>query len=228
MRSLFSAGLILVLGVLSLSCDDDDDPVAGNQPCSGSTSCFDLTLGAPELTYNSFYDVGADQTTHTLEWTIGSRVINGYAPGRKIVATITFNPPIAAQYAHLLETFSLIAGSQAVCFDRSATPNADVASSGWTASADTVRCEGACSDGASKLTTLASFGPLQADDQMSQLSFEFTVPSTYTDGASQGEPVLPGNLTVRRVLMIAVLDGDTEGLPPAYQGEPPATARRPR
>ncbi len=222
-RSFLTAGLIVILGALSTSCGDDD-PTGANSPCDdANTSCLSLSVSETGVTYTTFYmDPPSDMTFHILEWAIDGRILSDYAPGQHVLVTVNFDPPITVLYSHPANTFQLGAGITGVCLDRYAHPTARVVHSGWQLANNDIACAGDCTNGESQVIMYAVFGPLQTGEELERISFEFTVPATYTSGAGQGTSVLPGDLDVFLFsFSMTTLGNTTLNGPPIWPGQPP-------
>jgi hypothetical protein len=207
----------VLLGVVFMACGDD--PVVGHSPCDdANTACLSLRLKAADMTYTSGYDPGVAGTFHTLSWDVSSREITGFAPGRRLMITVTFEPPVEVRYDHAEHAFFMSAGASPGCLDRYASATPSLVSTGWTNVEITASYQGECVSGATRLVSLAYFAPLAAGDRLSRLELDMTVPETYTDGGSSGEPVLAGDIGLNELYLRARIDGNNEGDPPAWPG----------
>ena len=221
------AGLIVLAGVLAISCGDDDDPVASDSPCDdANTTCLALTVRPDDMIYDmGYHDPPIDQSWHAVNWNIDGVVLSNYRPGQVVMASVTFDPPITVRYEHMETHFSFMA-SGVSCLDRFTNYTGEASSNGWPIDTHSVYSYGDCVSGASAVSVSIHYEPLVVGNKLRRVDFEFTVPDTYAGGTSEGAPVLPGNLNVGRVGVVAWTDGDTTADGPAiWPGEySPATA----
>jgi hypothetical protein len=228
MRS-YSRFVWAILAASFLACGDDEDPVAGNPPPTGpcyedNTSCLTVQLSPSDMTYDPYYDIVGDRTTHLLKWEVGSKVLSDYGPGQRVMITMDFNPPLVVRYDHPAQEF----GFQTVyidCVDRWAHPAHSVQSAEWTSTSAIVYCMGDCANSASTLALSTMFDSLLVSSELASLSLDFIVPAAYTVGPGTGMPIVPGDLPMTLgVFLITTLEGNTGEDPPVWPGEyTPAT-----
>lgn len=217
-NSRFVCAAFAVIGVLVAACEKTNDPVATKSPCDeANTSCLEITVTPEEMTYAAVYNDFLKKTNHTLSWNVGSEKIAGYAPGRHIVIKVNFNPPVKARYSHRTAGFYLGAGAVSDCYDRYLNLTASALSTGWPDYWNVIVPGGVCDTGASILGVNVSM-MVSTQQPLQSVMVTFVVPDTYTGGRA-GTPVLPGDLNVFAVQLIAQLDGDTGPNPPSWQGE---------
>jgi hypothetical protein len=174
-----------------------------------------MTMSATDMTYRSTYDDTRGNTYQTLTWNIRSKLLAAYGPGRHIVVTVNFSPPLTVRHDHFGESVYVTAGYiDASCFDRSVSTTATVNSREWTSAFDAISCDGKCTTGAPALTMSATFESLTVGEDLKQVSFEFVVPDTY----ASGEPIPAGNLTLRSLTFTGAISGDYEGDPLVWPG----------
>ena len=96
MRSLLRSALALgVVAALFTACGDDELPAAGTSPClDANTACNSIRLTPDNVTYNCIYDGIEDETTHSLSWPVDNVIVSGYGPGKRMMLTFTFDPPM--------------------------------------------------------------------------------------------------------------------------------------
>ena len=219
-HSTYFPAALTALALVVAACDDDD-PVGGNNaPCDdANVACLTLTLNPADMTYESTYSPLLDRTEHVLRWDVDPAMIAGYAPGRRVMVTVNFSPPVRARMDHNSEAFRFGAGDTTSCHDRWSDVSASVSSTEWTTAGNDVVPSGECDSGEPSVTVTIVFAAIDENDELRRIRSEFTVPSTYTDGPNQGTPVLPGDLEVFRIELSAPIPGDTRQDPPAWQGE---------
>jgi len=222
-RSFLTAGLIAILGALSTSCGDDD-PASSNQPCDDANmACLDLRVSDVGMTYTTFYTPDPlEQTIHNLDWNMDSKIISNYAPGSRVYVNVTFDPPIKVIYQHASSTFEFGAGVSSICQNRNAHPTPSISTRGWEHDSQDVICAGDCSTGESLFNVYVVFSLPEVGSELEKISFQFTVPATYTSGDAQGTSVLPGDLPVFAFRFSAFTIGNTTSNgPPIWPGQPP-------
>ncbi len=211
---------LILLGTLTLSCGDDDNPAAVDTPCDdANTTCVSLTLSDDDVAYTTTYYSASNQTVHSLAWDMSSKQVDDYGPGQRIIVNITFDPPLKVRYNHNNEDFGFSAGEKGTCTNRYASPSTwEFTHNGWTSSLDDINLSGECTTGESILFMRATFQDLLKDRELKHLSYDFVVPEAYTSGASAGEPVLPGDLVIWRIRISTYITGNNGGDPPIWPG----------
>ncbi len=210
-----------VLGALIISCGDDEGPAAADDPCDdANTTCLNLTLAVADMTHLENYSTFNDDTHHNLIWRVDGKPVFGYGPGQHITITVKFDPPVTVRYDHNSEQLTLIAGPDD-CYDRTATATSTFATASWTDIFASVEAQGLCVTSISQVNGTAIFSPLGTGDELHSVTFEFTVPPTYTDGDGAGTPVLASDLSPISVTLTSIILGDARGNPPAWPGEFP-------
>jgi hypothetical protein len=212
-----SAVALVVLGTLLVACGDDDDPVAVDSPCDdANTTCLTLQLTTADMTYFNNYDPLGDRTGHTLHFDASSAVLSDYGPGRRVFVTVTFNPPIEVRYDHSGQSFRFHAGSTGG-IDGSVNPTFSALITDWPYMNAEAACMRESVTGAPRFGLFADFDPLTPGDELNSVSFSLTIPETYTNGM----PVLAGDLVNITIEVGTLLDGSSEGNPPAWpKGHP--------
>lgn len=219
---------LAVLAVFATSCDDDN-PTAADAPCNDpNTTCVSLTLTGADAVYSSIYDNLVDRTTHSLRWDIVSHDLSGYGPNQRVRATVILSPPIRVRYDHPDEFLYFGGGTYTGCTDRYATAAATFTNNRWTSTTQQVAFAGECTNGASILEMTAGFTPLVVGEELSSVTFDFTVPETYASGVGAGESVLSGDVPLLYFALNTTLVGDNEGDPPIWPGDEPALPSRGR
>ena len=211
---------LAALGMTIMGCGDDNDPVAAGSLCDKRySSCIELTMTPDDMTYSSTYDARLDKTMHRLHWNVSSEVLSGYAPGRRIVVKVNFKPPVQARYSHPSAGFFL-QGGYTGCSDRYLNLTANANSDAWSDYWNVIVCGGECDTGVPSLGVHVSMVPrTPGNGGLSSVLVSFDVPDTFTSGAKPNTPVLPGDIAMQTVEVLAQLDGDTGPNPPQWQGE---------
>ncbi|HEU4365320.1 MAG TPA: hypothetical protein VFT13_07625 [Candidatus Krumholzibacteria bacterium] len=219
MRFLSRSALALaVLGAIFTACGDDD-PVATDSPCSDEdTACLSIALTPDDLTYTGVYDPGFDETYHSLSWATGATL--DFGPGRRMIVTIFFNPPVVVRHDHANENFSLGAGIPSSGQDGFAnfTPSLTILGE-WNLVSSQVRISRATTTGAAQLVLLANFGALEEGTVLRRVTYDFVVPETYPEGVATGAPVLTEQLGVSSIQLDAAVPGDSPGDPVVWQDD---------
>src|SRR5262245_23953212 len=180
---------LALLGVLFVSCGDDDNPAAADDPCDdANATCLTLQVTPADVGQLAVYNPGPNTSQHAITWDV-DRVLSDYAPGQHITLTVKFNPPVKVRYDHLEENLTISAGPEALCYDRTDNPDYTFTVGGWTRNASQIDCMGACTTGESRVVFSAGWVALESGDQLAQVTFDFVVPDTYSLGAGAGTPI---------------------------------------
>jgi hypothetical protein len=205
--------------MLLVSCGDDDPTTVEDNPCNDAdATCLTLQLAPEDVSYISVYNPGPDNSQHAITWS-SDQALSGYAPGQHITITVNFTTPVEVHYTHESEVLTVTSPLLALCYDRSALPDANFESSGWTNGEYGVECLGECTTGESRIEFITGYSTPTEGDELRQIKFDFVVPATYTSGANAGQPILPGDLTPIQVQFVGTTVGNTVGVPPVYPGE---------
>ncbi len=224
-RSISHALIIGGIATLALlGCGEDDDPVAGDSPCADANSrCASFRMHGEDISIFEFFDVGVNQTAVSGEWPVDGKVVVGYAPGRRMIVTLTFDDPIEVSYDLPYLHLSFIASlSPGFSYNRFANATVDVKTTGTIAvPMSSVEIRGASGGGESYLGFASTFDSPSEGQTLRSIEWSMVVPETYTTGAASGTPILPGDLPVTFLAWSTTLDGDRRGDPPIMQGAEP-------
>lgn len=220
---------VLLAAALATACGNDSNPLAGSPTCGDPhVACLSMDLTPNSLTYTGHVNsIGVTQ--YTLTWAVSHYRLDGYAPGRRVILSLNFTPPLVLRYVPTDLRLDLLADAvlPPSCFDRFATREATADKLGdWPLGTIFLRCEGNCTDGKSAFEATIPLQPVDAGALLRYVSLEFVPPDTYATGGSPGTPVLPGNLSMATVGLAAEATGTAENDPPFWQGtySPPAAA----
>jgi hypothetical protein len=201
-----------LFGILVVSCADDPTTTIP-PPDTPPTRHLSLVLSGDDVTYSVSWSL--DGPTHVLQWDLSGVRLADCAPGQRIVANLTFLPPVIVQYDHYHENFSFMTMGDA-CIDLFANVPATATSVGWTAEYSDVTFSADCVADDLTMWARSYFRTLVAGEELESLSFDFVVPETYHGEAK--EPLVSGDLRfLRASLHTSFMWGNIPSGAPAWQ-----------